>query len=289
MPDRAEPRVPYTCVTTPTAGDFRALARSSPWLWRTLRFTLRTPTAEPHGTDRLRAWVSRPRGLRAEELDGRVITAGWGPAADQGMPELTGGPELRPDGLVARRPADWIGPYRFDDPMLSNYRWVAMLHPFELADGVDRDDEGLRDGHWSPERSPIEVVDGPRMVEHAGRLTWDAEIVTTPAYAARCSCCPLLAGDEAAAQLAREGWPRADVGRPTSWRARLDRDTGVLVQLTELGGSSLSGGWTMTIEAVDEPMPRELFGPDLPGATTSVITFSVDSSVDPSADHSVDP
>lgn len=272
-------------MTTPSADDFRALARSSPWLWRTLRFTLRTPTAEPHGTDRLRAWVSRPHGLRAEDAAGRLLFAGWERPADQGMPALTGQPARRPDGLVARRGEDWIGPYRFDDPILTNYRWVAMLHPFELADGVDRDEDGDRTGDWSPERSPIEVVDGPRTVEHAGRVAWEAEVVTTAAYAARCSCCPLLAGDEAASQLAREGWARADVGRPTSWRVRLDRGTGVLVELTELGGSSLTGGWTMHIEAVDEPMPRELFGPALPGATTSVISFSADSS----ADSSVDP
>src|SRR6476619_630999 len=126
----------------PTADDFRALARSSPWLWRTLRFTLQMPTPEPHGTDRLRAWVSRPHGLRVEDAAGRLITAGWWPPADQGMPELTGGP--------ARRPNDWIGPFRFDDPMLSNYRWVAMLHPFELADGVERDADGSSGGDWSP-------------------------------------------------------------------------------------------------------------------------------------------
>ena len=61
--------------------------------------------------------------------------------SDEGLPELTGGPMRRPDGLVARRPDDWTGPHRFDDPMLSNYRWVAMLHPFELADGVERDED----------------------------------------------------------------------------------------------------------------------------------------------------
>jgi hypothetical protein len=264
-------------VTIPTAEDFRALARSSPWLWRTLRFTLETPGPEPHGTDQIRAWVSRPHGLRAEDGAGRLITAGWGPRPDDGMPALTSGPVLRPDGLVARRPEDWIGPYRFDDPMLSNYRWVAMLHPFELADGVDRDDAGLPDGDWSPERPPIEVVDGPRVVDHAGRVAWEAEVVTTPAYAARCSCCPVLDGDEAASQLAREGWARAQVGRPTSWTVRLDRETGVLVQLTEFGGVSVTGGWTIRIEAVDEPMPRVLFGPGMAGGTTSVSALGVDS------------
>ncbi|WP_420122904.1 hypothetical protein [Nakamurella sp.] len=260
----------------PTAEDVRALARSSPWLWRTLRFTLRTPTTEPYGIDRLRAWVSRPHGLRAEQLDGRLITAGWGPPADQGMPEITGGPQLRPDGLVARRPADWIGPFRFDDPMLTTYRWVAMVHPFELADGVERDEDGLPGGDWSPDRPPIVVIDGPRVVEHAGRLAWEAEVVTTAAYAARCSCCPVLDGSEATAQLIREGWERGDLGRPSSWRIRLDRQTGVLVQLTEIGGSSRSGGWTMTIEAVDEPMPRELFGPEPAGGTGPVGLLGAD-------------
>ncbi len=263
-------------MTTPSADDFRALARSSPWLWRTLRLTLRTPTPEPHGAARLRAWVSRPRGLRAEDADGRLITAGWWPPADEGMPELTGGPVRRPDGLVAGRPADRIGPYRFDDPMLSNYRWVAMLHPFELADGVERDADGSSGGDWSPQRPPIEVVAAPRVVEHAGRVAWEAEIVTTPAYAARCSCCPLLDGAEAAGQLAREGWAQADIGRPTSWRVRLDRETGVLVQLTEIGGRSATGGWTMRIEAVDEPMPRVMFGPDMAGGSTSVSALGVD-------------
>lgn len=37
-------------MTDPTPDSFRALARSSPWLWRTLRFTIeweRPPPGEP--------------------------------------------------------------------------------------------------------------------------------------------------------------------------------------------------------------------------------------------------
>jgi hypothetical protein len=260
-------------ATTPTLDDLRALARSSPWLWRTLRFTLQIKGRETYGTDRLRAWVSRPHGLRVEDVDGRLIQAGWLPRPDEGMTELTEGPTLRPDGLVARRPEDWQGPFRYDDPMFSNYRWVAMLQPFELADGVERDDDGRQYGRWSPTFSPIEVADGPRAVDHHGRSAWEAEVVTTPAYAARCSCCPLLGGDQAAQNLAAEGWAHASVGRPTSWRVRLDRGTGVLVRLRELGATG-AGGWTMHIEAADEPMPRSLFGPDRLGGRSSATVVS---------------
>ena len=260
-------------MTAPTLDDLRALARSSPWLWRTLRFTLQTRGRQPYGTDRLRAWVSRPHGLRVEDVDGRLIEAVWGPRPDEGMAELTDGPTRRPDGLVARRPEDWNLPFRYDDPMFATYQWVAMLHPFELADGVDRDGDGRPDGRWSPTVPPIDVVDGPREVDHHGRPAWEAELVTTPAYAARCSCCPLLDGDQAAQNLAAEGWVRASVGRPTSWRLRLDRRTGVVVRLDQLGGTG-ADGWTMRIEAVDEPMPRSLFGPARGGGRSSATVVS---------------
>lgn len=256
--------------------DFRALARSSPWLWRTLRFTLELDHPRPNDHPLLRAWVSRPRGLRVEEPNGRLIEAGWWPPADQGMTPLSGGPEKRPDGLVARRPEYWQGPYRYDDPMFGNYRWVAMLHPFELADGVQLDDDGDSGGLWSPEHSPINAVGLPREVDHHGRPAWEAQVFTTEFYAARCSCCPLLGSDQAARNLAADGWVHSTVGRPTSWRIRLDRATGVVLQLAELGGTSFSGGWTMRIEAVDEEMPRELFGPDMGGGSGSVSLFGVE-------------
>jgi len=82
---------------------------------------------------------------------------------------------------------------------------------------------------------------------------------------------PLLDGDEAARTLAAGGWMRTDVGRPIAWRVRLDRETGIVSHLAELGGRSRSGGWSVHIEAVDEPMPRALFGPDMGGSTTTVV------------------
>ncbi len=91
-------------MSTLTLDDVRALARSSPWLWRTLRFSLEFERPAPHEPQRLRAWVSRPHGVRVEDGDGRPIQADWQPPADQGMTELTGDPVFRSDGLVARRP-----------------------------------------------------------------------------------------------------------------------------------------------------------------------------------------
>ncbi|MEO5832475.1 MAG: hypothetical protein ABJA16_10720 [Nakamurella sp.] len=244
-------------ATTVTAADFRALARSSPWLWRTLQFTL-VHDGPVYPGEPIRAYVGRPHGVRVERLDGRLVQSDWCRAPGAGLPALDGDPTFRADGLVARRPGSWDVPERFDDPMFQTYRWVAMLHPFELADGVSSDDEG----GWSPLWPPIEVVDGPREVDHHGRPAWEAQLVTTPAYAARCSCCPLLDGAQAARRLAEtDGVIGRPGDRPIAWLIRLDRGTGVVVALTEIGGSSHSGGWSMTIEAVDGELPRELFRP----------------------------
>lgn len=255
---------------SPSVEDFRALARSGPWLWRTLRFTLNRDAPVGGGPEWLRAWVDRPHGLRVEDADGRLLQASWEQSAAAGRPDHEAGPLWRPDGLVARRPSDGWGddPYRYDDPMFENYRWVAMLHPFELADGVERDEVGDVTDGWGPGRSPIVAIVGPGEVVHEGRPAWEATVATTPAYAARCSCCPMLDGVEATRQLRREGWDRPPAGLPTAWRVRLDRGTGVVVQLSEEGGRSV-GGWTMRIEAVDGVSPRSLFGESMPGRVDS--------------------
>lgn len=87
---------------------------------------------------------------------------------------------------------------------------------------------------------------------------------------------PLLNGDEADRKLAAEGWGRTGVKSPTSWRIRLDRGTGVVAALTELGGQEPSTGWTMRIEAVAEEMPRALFGSAMGGGSASVTLFGVE-------------
>lgn len=128
----------------PSASDFAALARSSPWLWSTLRFTVNLPSDRwnPRG---LRAWLRRPDRLRVETTNGTLVrivresreqgyvirpdgvrytqTVTW--PTDHGAPQ----PQRRADGLVTARPGDSFPDVSFDDPMYENYFWVAMLGP----------------------------------------------------------------------------------------------------------------------------------------------------------------
>ena len=50
----------------PTTERFTRLARSSPWRWTTLRFSLSTLGREPDHGDAAEAWLRRPDGLRVE-------------------------------------------------------------------------------------------------------------------------------------------------------------------------------------------------------------------------------
>ncbi len=244
-------------MTAPSTDDFRALARSSPWRWSTLRFTARWsgPVSAP-----VRAWLRRPDRLRVETLDGgfvqvvrqdsgsatSVLTVGGGePLLDPAAPS----PQLRPDGLVAERPPVWE--FSADDPMFQSYSWVAMLDPVELADGnPEREGEGV-------------VVREVSHIDHGGRPAWQAILATTPAYEPRCSCCPLLPSADAAALDAIE----AGGGRPgpdgyahgTEFLVRLDVGTGVCVLTEQLDGTHLGQGHDVRIEAVDEPIEDELF------------------------------
>src|SRR5215218_490488 len=178
----------------PDADGFRALARSSPWRWTTLRCTVRWP-GHPWRTEPVRAWLRRPDRLRVETLDGRplqvvhergtqVALFGPGEAHTVTYPWPADGPApvRRPDGLVAVRP-DGLS---YDAPMYQSYDWVAMLDPVELADG--RDPETGADAEL-----PGLDVDAVTSVEHGGRPAWEAYVRTTPAYEPRCGCCPCCA------------------------------------------------------------------------------------------------
>jgi hypothetical protein len=88
----------------PDADDFRALARSSPDRWTTLRFTERRRRGWTWSGP-VRAWLRRPDLLRVEDVEGRLL------------------------GVVREVGAD-------HDPMWQDYRWVAELQPRELADGL---------------------------------------------------------------------------------------------------------------------------------------------------------
>lgn len=240
---------------------FRALARSSPWRWSSLRFVHTSRPARGPFDAGVRAWLRRPDCLRVEDLDGRLIQTerASGPRTvglltPHGQREL---PLRRPssvtpvfgtDGLVRERPSDWDVDY--DDPMFQTYAWVAVLDPVELADG----DDGR----------PGTTLEGLRTVEHHGRVAWEAIVRPSSAYAPRCSCCALLSSEESERRLAEEGGPAVRAQEPSfvfpdAHLVRLDVETGVCVHVEQLGGDR--AGWfvDLLIEDVDEPMPDELF------------------------------
>ena len=227
-------------VLTPSPDTFAALARSSPWRWSTLWFTVSWP-ADPWQTTPVRAWLRRPDSLRVEGLDGRVLQAG----RDTRLTVSAAVPVWRADGLVAERPWDMS----YDDPMYVNYFWVAMLDPAELADPhLDA----------APEESPL-AFDSVTEVQHGGRPAWEAVVRPTPAYEPRCGCCSLLRSRDVDLEEYRDH-PQHVLGTyPEAHRVRLDVQTGVCV-LTEAVGGDVSGrGHDLRIEAVDEPMADDLF------------------------------
>ncbi|MCV2488701.1 hypothetical protein OF117_04945 [Geodermatophilus sp. YIM 151500] len=249
-------------MLVPSADTFTALARSSPWRWSTLRFTVRWSGPYQTWPEPVRAWLRRPDVLRVETLGGHLVqivrerrsTAGvmtpeggrtveipW--PGDPGAPS----PELRPDGLVAGR----TRPFELsDDPMFQDYRWVSVLDPVELADGRDpATDEPV------PALAPDAVVE----VEHAGRPAWEAVVRTTPGYEPRCGCCPLLRDRRVDELEWGPGAAQLPAVYPEAHRVRLDVGTGVCVLTEQIGGSTAGAGHDLRIEAVDEPMDEELF------------------------------
>jgi hypothetical protein len=227
----------------PTPDSFRALARSSPWRWRTLHFLHRG------GRDsrQVEAWVRRPGELLVRDADGRehrvsglpyssavsVVTmsteVGWVapvPIPPRHVLPHEVQPALRPDGLVAQRPPDVLRHpgdvvVDYDDPMWSSYRWVAMLDPVELSHHVD-----VRD---------------PRVDEVAGREVWRAFLTAEEGYSPRCggNCCELLWSDvsrrcefddPADAPPARPG-----TTYPDCYDVSLDVQTGVVVRCRPVG------------------------------------------------------
>jgi hypothetical protein len=241
----------------PDAEDFRALARSSPWRWSTLRFTL--DNRREHALPPVRAWLRRPDVVRVETLDGDLLQVVHEPPQQVGVLTSDGGstrslpwpadgpaPLRRPDGLVTRRP----GGRSYDAPMYQDYRWVAALDPVELADGRDPE---------TGEPGPAGLaVDAVTEVEHAGRPAWEAVVRTTASYEPRCGCCSLLRSRE----VDRDEWGAdsfAGAEYPTRQRVRLDVQTGVCVSTDVLDGTWAGDGHDLCIEAVDEPMEDRIF------------------------------
>ena len=232
---------------------FRALARSSPWRWDTLRFVFSRHPQRASFDAGVRAWLRRPDLLRVVEIDGdldRVIRSNRSGSvarltSDGGRPVQLAEPRdvvpvLDQDGLVRERPSE--REVEYDAPMFQNYFFVALLDPVELADGAE-DGPGTR-------------LQELREVEHHGRPAWEALARPTPSYTPRCSCCSLLFDEDSLLDAPPD---EAQFELPDVHRVRLDVQTGVCVHVEQIGGTR--DGWQhdIEIEAVDEPLPDELF------------------------------
>ena len=233
-----------------TEDSWRALARSSPWRWRTLHFT-RTDDRQS-----VEAWVRRPGELLVRDGSGRTtyeaglpytstanVVAFVEDGADVDPADLRPpvrrlphevAPLLRPDGLVAERPGRWAVDY--DDPMYEDYTWVAMLDPVELSHDT--------------------FVDDVRADVVGGREAWRALVRPDEEYDPRCPCCPLLwsvvsdreeHGDAGNPHVRPEDYPEA-------YDVALDVRTGVLVDLQPIGGRGNGSALHLTLHAVDEPL-----------------------------------
>lgn len=232
---------------------FRALARSSPWRWRTLHFTYAKDDMD------VEAWVRRPGRLlvRAPGLpDFRVDERQRGGRSASLMLVLDGSrrafrpkrvpppeppvrwphevaPVRRPDGLVAERPST----VEYDDPMYQSYDWVAMLDPVELSHDT--------------------VVADLREENRLGRRTWWARLRPSEGYEPRCGCCPLLWSfvsdrDENAHGDDLASWrPRPGTVYPEAYDVALDVETGVATEVTPVGPSSLPAWHRARILEVD--------------------------------------
>ncbi|WP_025349141.1 hypothetical protein [Nocardia nova] len=231
----------HRLMSSVTTAEFRRLARSSPWLWRTLEFRWGGAQDETR-----HAWIRRPGSLRVEDDRGGLVEAvaetrpfpgaradfGWGWEPKPGRWPSAVEPEFASDGLVEVVPDAFDIDY--DSPFFRNYHWVAMLNPVEFARGE------WDDGH------AVELSE-PSIVDHHGREAWQVTARSTPGYEPTCECCALLAGRF---DFDLQVW----VPGPPSV-IRLDRQTGLCVWIEGDGPAELD----VEILAVDQPLGDDLF------------------------------
>lgn len=223
---------PYARAVDLTVDAFHALARSSPWRWRSLRLTHRddlSPAGAEASITRPGRMLVREPGWRSPRLvEDRLDSATYAITYSSSDPDFVPPPPpeprwamdvppvYRPDGLVAERPQDWF--IRFDDPLHGSYTWVAMLDPEELSHHVSVADLTSHERH--------------------GRETWWATVRALEGYEARCAdCCDLLLGGAA---------------RGLEHVVGLDVQTGVLVSLRAVEATGRDWFIENEILAVDD-------------------------------------
>ncbi|AXV08680.1 hypothetical protein DVS28_a4011 [Euzebya pacifica] len=81
----------------------------------------------------------------------------------------------------------------------------------------------------------------------------------TAAYDPRCPCCALLLSETLEDSGLGLRAPDPSFVYPDANRVRLDVALGVCVFTEQFGGTRAGWGHDIRIEAVDEPMPEELF------------------------------
>jgi hypothetical protein len=266
-----------------TEQSFRALARSSPWRWRSVHLV--REVGGPVGEGDVEAVIRRPHLMRVV-ADGEVHVVRDGPTrvapytrdGRSGPVDVPTAADVRPvldaDGLVRVRPDSAV--VGLDDPMWQSYDWVAMLDPVELADGSPwRDPATGADVETPPlAPEPYPELDRPTRVpvpgtlvsdlragDRHGRATWWARVVPTWAYEPRCSCCPLLPSEVAdRLEHDEEGSPFVP-GReyPSAHDVALDAATGICVEIHAVGGPRPGIVHDVRIHAVDEAYGDELF------------------------------
>ncbi len=231
-----------------TETSFRALARSSPWRWRTLHLRHRGARGV------VEAWVERPDRMLVRTPDGdHVVTdelrgpsfvtvGGPSPAPVAPRWAFDVPPTLRPDGLVDARPDELVEDFVarhsivYGDLMWQSYDWVAMLDPLELS-------------HHT-------VVSALRAGTREGRPTWWARVAAVDGYEPRCGCCPLLWSavserDEAAAGGVTWADQHPGVTYPEAYDVALDVQTGIVVSLRPVGGDRPDAGFDVDVLEID--------------------------------------
>ncbi|AJT42748.1 hypothetical protein [Psychromicrobium lacuslunae] len=228
-----------------TADVFRALCRSSPWKWRSLRFQVRwLPNDSAAST--VNGWIRRPLALRIEALDGTVLqsTAGLNDSKDSLFTSGSRKPWLLPphlvtplyqaDGLVRRRPEAQYGEPGFGLDQLSAARFAAWFDPVELAGNAPVPIEFP----FANVTEPIEL----RFVDHEGREAVEAVLTANHSYQPRTVGAAILF--------------------PGRTAVRIDVETGICLASQSLDGATAGQGHWISVLAVDEYMLDDLFTQD---------------------------